>query len=272
MQTILNIIIPVVVVAVPMLTLLSAKAPASSIKVRKVVFWVMTLIYGLALLAWPVVAFIALFIFGDKRGNPVFNVGMAVSIWVYPILFIIGCCWGHYRNNRHWLGVMLKTSVSLLSAIWFFVLPGGVSLAWQLLTEKPVNIAELEAQRGNLIERLDPLYLSKLDSIKNRNPEQDAKQAIQRGDIAFLPSVPGGDYFPGLENSAEQRSQAAENGRLIAKSEILSDLEKQLGDDPSHSLKSDTYFSPTYKQYLNARFEFMERYNRYIQLHLTRQK
>lgn len=243
--------------------------PEGSLKARKRVFWLMTTIYGLALLAWPFVAFIALFIFGDKRGNQMINTGMAVSIWMYPLLFIIGCRWGHYRRNRSSLGVMLKTSVSLLSAIWYFLLPGGVSLAWQLLTEKSVNIAELEAQRSTLVQRLDPIYQGKIDSIKLRDPEKDARMTIQKGDVAFLPSTPGGDYFPGLENSAEQRGKAAENNRLIARSEFLSGLEKQLGDDPSHSIKSDTYFSPVYKDYLTAKFAYMERFNRAIQLHQT---
>jgi hypothetical protein len=243
-----------------------------SLKTRRRVFWVMTTLYGLALLAWPFVAFIALFIFGDKHGNQMLNAGMAVSIWMYPFLFFIGCRWGHYRRNRSSLGVMLKTSVSLLSAIWYFLLPGGVSLAWQLLTEKKVNIAKLEHQRSALKDRLDPIYQSKIDTIKLRNPEQDARMAIQKGDIAFLPSTPDGDYFPGLENTAEQRTKAAENNRLIARSEFLSDLVRQLGDDPSHDIKSDTYFSPVYKDYLSAKFEFMEKYNRAIHLHQERVK
>jgi len=242
------------------------------LKNRRRVFWIMTIIYGLALLAWPLVAFIALFIFGDKRGNPMLNAGIAVSIWVYPLLFIIGCRWGHYRRNRSSLGVFLKTSVSLLSAVWYFLLPGGVSLAWQLLTEKKVNIAELENQRNTLKEKLDPIYQTKIDSIKRRNPEQDARMAIQQGGPAFLPSTSGGDYFPGLENSAEQRRMAEENGRLIIKNAFLSDLEKQLGDDPSHSIKSDSYFSPIYKQYLSTKFAYMEKFNRAIQQHLNRLK
>lgn len=249
-----------------------APEPEDALNGRKMMFWIMTTIYGLALLVWPFVAFIGLFIFGDKRGHQVFNTVMAVSIWIYPLLFITGCRWGHYRRNRTSIGVILKTSVSLLSAIWYFLLPGGVSLVWQLLTEEKVNIAELESQRNTLNEKLNPIYQTKIDSINGRNPEQDASLAIRQGTPAFLPSTPGGDFFPGLENSAEQRRMAAENGRLIIKSGFLSELEKQLGDDPSHSIKADPYFSPTYKQYLSAKFAYMEKYNRAILLHQNRAK
>ena len=244
--------------------------PESQVKSRKTAFWVLIVIYGLALLAWPFVAFIALFIFADQRGNPLLNVGMAVSIWMYPLLFIIGWRWGHYRRNRTLSGVILKTSVSLLSAIWYFLLPGGIIMGRQLLFAKSVNIAELENQRSALKERLDPIYQNKRASIELRNPEADAREAMQGGSIAYLPSTPDGDFFPGLENHANDRSRAADNNRVVAKSPLLSALAKQLGDDPSHSIAADSYFSPIYHEYLDAKFKYMERFNRFIHQQASR--
>lgn len=62
-----------------------------------------------------------------------------------------------------------------------------------------------------LYKKLDPVYQKRIEMIKARSPKADAEEAWNEGATAFLPSIPNGNYYPGLESTEYNMKNGEEN-------------------------------------------------------------
>ncbi|MCA8958260.1 MAG: hypothetical protein KDC87_19440 [Planctomycetes bacterium] len=79
-------------------------------------------IYGLGLLVWPFASIAALFVLGDPKTDKLLALYPVSSIWAYPLYFWAGHRLGDPRRNPTVFAVSLRTSVPLLSALWWYVM------------------------------------------------------------------------------------------------------------------------------------------------------
>jgi hypothetical protein len=258
----------------------AASMPAAGIPARRApsrmhrrVFWVLIGIYGTALLAWPLMSFGAIFAFDDPNANKLLVWYIAASIWLYPAYVMVGFLWGYFNRSPSLFIMMLKTSVPLLSAIWFFLLPGVPVLLRAWLTEP--GLEEVVRQREEIHARLDPIYAERAIAVRARDAEADAREAIRRGDVALLPYTPGRDDYIGIEGPPPL--DAASSQRVIDQSEYLTGIVTLLTEDSTHprspfdnraSYDYAVYFSDIFRDFLDARREYMARFNTVIAQHL----
>lgn len=248
-------------------------APQAPARVHRRVFWILIGIYGAALLAWPLMSFGAIFAFDDPNANRLLVLYIAASIWLYPLYVIAGFLLGYTNQHPSLLVLALKTSVPLLSAIWFFLLPAipALGLAW--LTEP--SLEEVVKQRARLEERLDPFYAQQAAALRGRDAAADAAEAIHRGDLALLPHTQGDDDYIGLFGTPPLDAEAS---RLaIERSDYLRGIEALLLHHAEHprsrfgnSMTYDysSYYSETLKDYLSVRQQYMSAFNTVMAQHL----
>lgn len=247
--------------------------PAAPARRLKIAFWILVGIYCAALLAWPFLSYIAVFAFDSPHGNPFLGFYILLSVWGYPLFVAAGFFWGHPKRNRSLPAVLLKTSVPLLSAVWFFIF--GMIGSILLMPKIPgftMNPAALIRRNAELKERLDPIYVQKAAAVRARNPEQDAAEALRRGEAALLPTIRNGDIFPGIDFRRHPVKSPAENFRAIEASPLLSGIQAGFELDPSHDLARDNYFSPVFKDFLNASNEYRARFNQLMEPHVAWKK
>lgn len=126
--------------------------------------------------------------------------------------------------------------------------------------------SERKAEK-QLREILDPVYEKRIKLIQQRDPTADAKQAWLSGSTAFLPSLPRGNIFPGLEHTEFNLKEGfgAENYKKVLQSELLNYLETLMGKDPVHVQSGNVnYFTETYKQFIHVSWRYREAFNKVI--------
>lgn len=128
-----------------------------------------------------------------------------------------------------------------------------------------VHVTKVEKQ---LEAKLDPEYAKKIQLIQARDPIADATQAWSAGTKSFLPSLPGGSLFPGIENTeliAELNSNKqfrSENYARLQQSEFLRSLETLLSEDSLQVQHENVpYFGETYKQFIRVSWNYREAFN-----------
>jgi hypothetical protein len=112
---------------------------------------------------------------------------------------------------------------------------------------------------------LDPVYEKRIPLIQERDPIADAGRAWSSGARAFLPSIPRGNIFPGLEDTEFnlKKNYGAENYARLQQNEFMRYLETLMGDDPVQVQHSNTlYFSATYKRFLDAGWTYRKAFNK----------
>lgn len=129
------------------------------------------------------------------------------------------------------------------------------------------NIHETKVEK-QLRDVLDTEYAKRITLIQARDPIADATQAWSAGAKAFLPSAPGGDLFPGIEDTelnAELNSNkqfGSENYARVQKSEFLRSLETLLSEDPLQvQHRNVPYFSQTYKRFVQVCWNYRQAFN-----------
>jgi hypothetical protein len=130
-------------------------------------------------------------------------------------------------------------------------------------------VRELNEKRAEkkLQDVLDPVYESRITLIQQRDPIADAKEAWLSGARAFLPSIPRGNIFPGLENTEFnlKKGFGSENYARLQQSEFLRYLETLMGKDPVQvQNRNIQYFSETYKQFIHVCWKYREAFNKEI--------
>jgi hypothetical protein len=87
------------------------------------------------------------------------------------------------------------------------------------------------------------------------------------GARAFLPSVPHGNIFPGLENTEFnlKKGFGDENYERLQQNEFLRYLETLMGEDPVQvQNRKILYFSERYKQFIHVCWKYREAFNKEI--------
>jgi hypothetical protein len=118
---------------------------------------------------------------------------------------------------------------------------------------------------------LDPVYEKRIPLIQERDPIADAGRAWSSGARAFLPSIPRGNIFPGLEDTEFnlKKNYGAENYARLEQNELQRDLEALMGDDPVQVEHSNTlYFSATYVRFLHAGWTYREAFNKEMYIYM----
>lgn len=224
-----------------------------------IAFRILLSFYGLGLIAWPFMSFGAIFVFDDPNANPLFALYIAFSIWLYPLYFYLGFRWGHHAKNKTLLAIITKTSVPLLSAMFFIGIPVMGSVAIGFVTSE--SIADARERIERLEEKLDPIYGDRIRFIESRDPKQDAEKAFEIREIAFLPSSPISRTYPGAADLRMTTTEAEENYQIILESEFLSAIENGLGIDQSHNFPEDGYYSLTFRKYGGVESEYRRSFN-----------
>jgi hypothetical protein len=164
-------------------------------------------------------------------------------------------CKSSERAKQEATGLVTVSAMAVALPLIPFAMPYGA-----------ITSAREEKQNRKLEDVLDPIYEQRRGMVTVRDPVTDAGQAWTNGARAFLPSIPRGNIFPGLENTEFHRKQgnfASENYARIMESEFLRYLETLMGKDPLHIQNSNVlYFSITYKQFLKATWDYREKFNR----------
>ena len=245
----------------------------SSNRPHRRLFWILVGIYGLGLLAWPQMSFGAVFAFDDPNANKLLSWYIAASIWLYPAYVAAGFVLGFYNRNPSAIVLALKTSVPLLSAMWFFLIPGIPALIGAWL--RSPSVEEVVRQRGELEARLDPIYAQRTAAVRARDAAMDARVAIQRGEAALIPYTPGEADYLGVEGAPPMDGLTAH--AIIERSEHLSGIVALLREDAAHprsrmgdreTYDYSLYYSDTFKAFADARREYMIQFNTEIARHL----
>ena len=237
-------------------------------------FWILISIYGLALLAWPLMSFGAVFAFDDPNANKMLAWYIAASIWLYPAYVIAGFLLGFFNTHPSPVVLALKTSVPLLSAIWVFLIPGIPALLGAWL--RSPSVEEVVRQRGEWEARLDPIYAARTTALLARDAGADAREALQRGEAALIPYTPGESDYLGIEGLPPMDGPTAQG--IIERSELLTRIVALLREDAAHprshmgdrqTYDYSIYYSDTFKAFTDARREYMVQFNTEIARHLT---
>ena len=128
------------------------------------------------------------------------------------------------------------------------------------------ELNEMKAEK-QLQDVLDPVYESRIRLIQERDPIADAGEAWLSGARAFLPSLPHGNTFPGLENTEFnlKKGFGSENYGRLQQNQFLCYLETLMGNDPVHvQNRNIQYFSETYKQFIHVSWKYREAFNKEI--------
>ncbi len=104
-------------------------------------YYSLVVVYGLMLLPWPIVSlFVTAFGFDNPNTVPLAWC-IVLPIWFYPALWVGGLLWGRQsvKRNESTLRVILKTSIPLLSPMWWMVVAPLGGSAWEALTHEQAN-------------------------------------------------------------------------------------------------------------------------------------
>jgi hypothetical protein len=110
-----------------------------------------------------------------------------------------------------------------------------------------------------LYEKLDPVYQKRIEMIKARSPKADAEVAWNEGATAFLPSMPNGNYYGGLEATEYNLKNGEENRKQIAANKFLTYLQTLLSDDPLQQQVRN--WNEKYKEFLHVRWDYEKAFN-----------
>ncbi|MEO7346619.1 MAG: hypothetical protein ABIZ49_06305, partial [Opitutaceae bacterium] len=123
---------------------------------------------------------------------------------------------------------------------------------------------EAEAKK----QKLDPIYEKRLSEILAHDAVADAEVFSQKGQLVFLPSVLGGNYYPGLEresfdSEAHGLPTGAINDRAIRDDVDLSRMMALLANDPLQAKfeQPPFYISDTYNSFKKAGWSYKSRFN-----------
>jgi len=130
-------------------------------------------------------------------------------------------------------------------------------------------------ERDHLMSVFDPVYAERTRLILERSPVDDASVLIDQNIIVYFPSQLGNNpnfdlytVYPGvlgLEDDLIEDIDDGANHERIMSNELSSYLWNLMSEDPSHeSLETKSgipYFSNTFKAFINARFDYMEKFN-----------
>jgi hypothetical protein len=130
-------------------------------------------------------------------------------------------------------------------------------------------VRELDEKRAEkkLQDVLDPVYENRIRLIQERDPIADAREAWLSGARAFLPSLPHGNTFPGLENTEFnlKKGFGSENYGRLQQNEFLCYLETLMENDPVQvQNRNIQYFSGTFKLFIHVSWKYREAFNKEI--------
>ena len=166
------------------------------------------------------------------------------------------CTTSKKQSEQAWGG--LATTSALIVALPLIPFAG----AYHLISGDLRNQRKAERK---LQEVLDPVYQKRIELIQKRDPVADADQAWLDGSTAFLPSLPQGSLFPGLEGTEYhlKKGLGAQNYEALQKSEFLRYLEELMGKDPLHRRHEDIhYYSERYKEFIHVCWDYRKGFNR----------
>jgi hypothetical protein len=125
-----------------------------------------------------------------------------------------------------------------------------------------------------LQEALDPVYQKRIELVEKRDPVGDAGQAWLDGFRAFLPSLPRGNLFPGIEGTEYhlKREFGDSNHEALQQSEFLRYLEVLMSKDPLHDQQKEVhYFSDKFKEFIRVCWDYRKAFNREMYSRLQKQ-
>ncbi len=126
----------------------------------------------------------------------------------------------------------------------------------------PISAIEQNKDRKSdeaLYAKLDPVYQKRIEMIEARSPKADAEKSWNEGTSAFLPSLPNGNYYGGLETTGYNLKNGEENAKEIAANKLLTYLQTLLSDDPLQQQVQN--WNDTYKEFLHARWDYEKAFN-----------
>ena len=125
-----------------------------------------------------------------------------------------------------------------------------------------------------LMSVFDPIYAERTRLISERSPEDDALVLIDQGIVVYFPSsnpnsdqynVYPGVFMPGSKNELIKDMDDRANYEKIMSNELGRYLWNLMSKDPSHesleTTRSNLYLSNTFRAFIAARFDYMERFN-----------
>jgi hypothetical protein len=110
----------------------------------------------------------------------------------------------------------------------------------------------------------EPIYSERTALIKKRDPAADAQTAAAQKHIAFLPSIPGAGFYPGVEQEAPNTDRSS-NTKTIQNSDFLSYLQTLMDDDPKDKNEKEIGYrsgSAVYKEFQAASWRYKFAFNR----------
>jgi hypothetical protein len=108
----------------------------------------------------------------------------------------------------------------------------------------------------------DPLYRQRIEMIQARDPIADAQRALQSGSVAFLPSMPSGALYPGLEKTEFHLQDRDANLSAISQSELLRYLVDLMDRDKEHASGDGVFYtSEVWNAFLKVGWSYKARFN-----------
>jgi hypothetical protein len=173
-----------------------------------------------------------------------------LSAFLATILIVAGCSTESEKQN--FAGVATATGLVVATPLVIPLIPFTTGY----------NAIEDSKERKNdaiLYEKLDPVYQKRIEMINARSPKADAQEAWNEGATAFLPSMPKGSYYLGLEATEYNLKNGEENRQQIATNKFLTYLQTLLSDDPLQQ-QAQT-FDKRYVEFLHVRWDYEKAFN-----------
>ena len=134
---------------------------------------------------------------------------------------------------------------------------------------------KLEMDKQYLMDVLDPVYAEKIRLIQERSPAEDALALVDQGVVVYLSSHTGSkpDFarytvYPGVWGLGDDLIEAVDheaNNERVMGNELSRCLRNLINKDPYHESlaadRSNLYLSDTYRAFIAARFDYIERFN-----------
>ena len=110
-----------------------------------------------------------------------------------------------------------------------------------------------------LYRQLDPVYQKRIEMINARSPKADADEAYKENAIAFLPTIPNGDIYCGLDKSEYDAKEGQQNQQRINSSRLLTYLQTLLSDAPLQA--QVRIWNQQYHDFLQTRWNYEKAFN-----------
>jgi hypothetical protein len=110
-----------------------------------------------------------------------------------------------------------------------------------------------------LYARLDPVYQKRIEMIRARSPKADADEAWNQKATAFLPTIPGGDNYWGLQGTEVNSKNGTENQRQIDSNQFLTSLQALLSDEALQ--KQVKMPNGRYREFLETCWDYEKAFN-----------